>query len=176
MRSRGGYDDLLEKFFDGATDNREERILYDMFRRGDYPAAWEAYAELFAHFECGLDDDILAALDDREPSLPQKTVGAQPAACGRETVRRGRMRLHLTGRSAVRRAAAIAAVAVISLTVILFVPEEHGSDVGKQSETPCYDRLAEEFRRVETWVAEEYACFERLMNDDPFNDFINMQL
>ena len=50
---------LMERFFDGATSNAEERELYAYFRRPDLPAEWLAYRDLFAYFEQGLTDAAL---------------------------------------------------------------------------------------------------------------------
>lgn len=172
MKSERRYDDLLEKFFDGSTDNREERIIYDMFRRGDYPPHWAPYADLFAHFERGLSDVDLAALDQAEPSgMCDETVTGLVATSDRQN-----KYLHrLCGRRVVRRAMAVAAGVTLALTAVRIATDDSGSVAMPAAESE-EQRLAEEFRRWEEWIASEYDSFERLKNDDPFNEFKNMQL
>lgn len=172
MKSERRYDDLLEKFFDGSTDNREERIIYDMFRRGDCPPHWAPYAGLFAHFERGLSEEDLAALDGTEHEGVCDEAVAEPAAtAGR---RSGSLHRLCAGR-VVRRAVAVAACAVLALTAVRIATDDSGGIAGPAAGSE-EQRLAEEFRRWEEWIASEYDSFDRLKDDDPFNEFKNLQL
>ncbi|MDR0962513.1 MAG: hypothetical protein LBM62_08165 [Mediterranea sp.] len=46
---------LLARFFDGATDNEEERTLYRFFRQKELPDRWKPYREMFDFFEQGME-------------------------------------------------------------------------------------------------------------------------
>jgi len=50
--------DLLERFFEGQTNNDEEQTLYDFFSRDDLPDEWIRYKPVMKYFESGLADEI----------------------------------------------------------------------------------------------------------------------
>jgi len=63
---------LLERFFEGQTNNDEEQTLYDFFRRDDLPDEWMRYKPVMKYFESGLADEIGDTVQTDE--LPQRPV------------------------------------------------------------------------------------------------------
>lgn len=61
MTERDTYiEDLLERFFDGQTSNKEEQELYHFFRREDIPTYLRKYKQVFEYLEKGLASDTEA--------------------------------------------------------------------------------------------------------------------
>jgi len=62
---------LLDRFFEGQTNNDEERALYDFFRRDDIPDELMQYQPVMQYFESGLADETEDAGQTVElPPLP----------------------------------------------------------------------------------------------------------
>ena len=62
--------DLVEKFLDGRTTNEEERELYTWFRTHEVPAEWEPLKSMFAWYEAGMPEEMVAA----KPAQQRATI------------------------------------------------------------------------------------------------------
>ncbi|MCC8199909.1 MAG: hypothetical protein LIP06_15440 [Tannerellaceae bacterium] len=51
-------EELIRRFFDGETTNREEQELYRFFSQKEIPAHLESYREVFRYFETDLAEEI----------------------------------------------------------------------------------------------------------------------
>ena len=75
---------LLDKFMDGQTTVEEESQLADYFRKGDVPAEWEDYRDMFGYFDRGMEGGLLSEAPSR-PSLAgvmgRRWWGIAAAAC-----------------------------------------------------------------------------------------------
>lgn len=59
---------LLHRFFEGATSNREEQELYDLFAREDLPVYLEVYRPVIGYFETGIVRETREVADVPAPS------------------------------------------------------------------------------------------------------------
>lgn len=50
-------ENLIERFFDGATSNEEEKELYDFFSQKEIPAHLQKYRPVFDYFDKGVAED-----------------------------------------------------------------------------------------------------------------------
>ena len=49
---------LLKHFFEGATSNKDEQILYDFFAGDDVPEHLIRYKQIFAYFDIGIKEEF----------------------------------------------------------------------------------------------------------------------
>lgn len=73
-------EELLEKYFDGATSCEEERILRHFFTTEQVPPQWEAYRPLFAY----LDKEIQELRHSEDVVRTHRRFGWRPSL--RQTV------------------------------------------------------------------------------------------
>jgi len=62
-------ENLLERFFEGKTNNREEAELYTFFRDEDIPPHLQCYKQVIEYFESGIKDE---SSTNNVPALPIK--------------------------------------------------------------------------------------------------------
>ena len=65
--------DLLNRFFEGQTSDKEERELYLFFRRDNLPEEFASYRSVIKYFETGLADE----LDSAMPNPPSRTISSK---------------------------------------------------------------------------------------------------
>jgi len=63
-------EELLERFFDGKTSNKEEERLYSFFRKEDIPGHLKQYKQVFEYFESGLEDEINEEIQQNNTAKP----------------------------------------------------------------------------------------------------------
>ncbi len=57
-------EDLIERFFDGKTSNKEEKELYLFFSGDNIPERLRQYISVFQFFETGMEDECINATDE----------------------------------------------------------------------------------------------------------------
>ena len=82
IRNQEHIEKLLARFFEGRTDNEQEKELAEFFGSGEVPERWQGYRAMFGYLETGLAADLAGA-------VPVPAV--KPASKQRGRVRERRM-------------------------------------------------------------------------------------
>lgn len=61
---------LLARFFDGRTDNEQEKELAEFFASDEVPERWLGYRAMFGYLETGLADDLAGTAAVPVPPKP----------------------------------------------------------------------------------------------------------
>lgn len=109
---------LLERYFQVETTVEEEKVLADYFRRGEVPAEWEPYRQLFGYFEA--EGQLEPGEDFDKKVLEQIGMAAATSRPGGVV------------RPLMRRTPWWAAAAVILLSLGTALWGDHGGDSGQQ--------------------------------------------
>jgi len=81
MKKRNGYiKDLLDRFFEGQTTNKEERELYLFFNQADIPEEFVQYKQVIQYFESGFAEELGLPLQMTHPSKKKWIVWGSIAA------------------------------------------------------------------------------------------------
>ena len=67
-------EELMDRFFEGASSSEEEKELYLFFSNDAVPQDLVQYRQLFAYFESGLEQDILQTAEATAEILSSETI------------------------------------------------------------------------------------------------------
>jgi hypothetical protein len=65
-------EELIDRFFEGLTSNREEKELYAFFAQENIPEYLRMYKPVFAYFETGVRDEKTIDFTPKASSQPKK--------------------------------------------------------------------------------------------------------
>ena len=76
MRDYKYVEELIDRFFEGQTSNKEEQELYDFFARKDIPEHLLKFKSVFHYFGKGIEEEI-REIDNISSQLPEKSKRKQ---------------------------------------------------------------------------------------------------